>query len=185
MTGSADKIVRLWDLTTKDLSANPVVLCGHEGTVSALAISPDNRWLATAGWDKIVRLWDLTAKNPSANPLALCGHEDAVSALAISPDSHWLVTGSADKTVRLWDLTAHNPAASPVVLRGHQNRISAVEISPAPLAGNRQLRRHSATLVASVEGLNRSTLPLPGQGSVRPGDSTERSEENLNKRQPR
>ena len=96
-----DKTARLWDLSAKDPAANPVVLRGHEGSVSAVAISPDNRWLVTGSDDKTARLWDLSAKDPAANPVVLRGHEGAVSAVAISPDNRWLVTGSEDKTARL------------------------------------------------------------------------------------
>jgi WD40 repeat protein len=39
VTGSEDKTARLWDLTAKDPAANPVVLRGHDGKVSAAAIS--------------------------------------------------------------------------------------------------------------------------------------------------
>jgi len=104
-------------------------LAGHEGKISAVAISADNHWLVTGSWDKTARLWDLTAKNPAANPVVLAGHESNISAVAISADNHWLVTGSWDKTARLWDLTAKNPAANPVVLAGHEGSIEAVAIS--------------------------------------------------------
>jgi WD40 repeat protein len=57
--GSADNTARLWDLSAKDPAANPVVLRGHEGPVTAVAISPDNRWLVTGSADKTARLWDL------------------------------------------------------------------------------------------------------------------------------
>ena len=43
--------------------------------VSAVAISPDNRWLVTGSNDKTARLWDLSAKDPAANPVVLRGHD--------------------------------------------------------------------------------------------------------------
>jgi WD domain, G-beta repeat len=129
-TGSDDKTARLWDLSAKDPTANPVVLRGHDGVVNAMAISPDNRWVVTGSDDKTVRLWDLSAKDPAANPVVLRGHDGPVFAVAISPDNRWLVTGSDDKTARLWDLSAKDPAANPVVLRGHEGPVFAVAISP-------------------------------------------------------
>ena len=130
MTGSYDYTGRLWDLSAKDPTANPVVLRGHDGPVYATAISPDNHWLVTGSYDNTARLWDLTAKDPVATPIVLRGHAREVAAVGISPDNHWLVTGSYDNTARLWDLTATDPAANPVVLQGHEGAVEAVAISP-------------------------------------------------------
>ena len=58
-----DKTVRLWDLSAKDPAANPVVLRGHEKTIYAVAISPDNRWLVTGSEDKTARLWPLRVED--------------------------------------------------------------------------------------------------------------------------
>jgi WD40 repeat protein len=59
VTGSYDKMARLWDLSAKDPAASPVVLRGHEGAVNAVAISPNNHWLVTGSEDKTARLWPL------------------------------------------------------------------------------------------------------------------------------
>jgi WD40 repeat protein len=69
---------------------------GHEGEVTAVAISPDNRWLVTGSYDNTARLSDLSAKDPAANPVVLRGHDNAVHAVAISPDNHWVVTASVE-----------------------------------------------------------------------------------------
>jgi WD40 repeat protein len=74
---------------------------GHDGWVSAVAISADSRWLVTGSEDKTARLWDLSAKDPAVNPMVLQGREDRVTAVAISPDSRWVVTGSDDNMARL------------------------------------------------------------------------------------
>jgi hypothetical protein len=78
VTGSEDGTVRLWDLTAKELAANPIVLRGHNEQVNAVAISPDNRWVVTGSGDNTARLWDLSAKDPAANPVVLRGHEGPV-----------------------------------------------------------------------------------------------------------
>lgn len=46
-TGSSDWTARLWDVQRGSCLR---VFVGHQGTVSSLAISPDGRYLATAGW---------------------------------------------------------------------------------------------------------------------------------------
>src|SRR5207302_668576 len=103
LTGNEDNTARLWDLSAKDPAASSLVLRGHDGEVSAVAISTDNRWLVTGSADRTARLWDLKAQDPAARSLVLHGHESSVFAETISLDNHWLVTGSWDGAARLWD----------------------------------------------------------------------------------
>lgn len=74
----------------------------YEGSVRAIAISPDSRWLAIAGTDHEVHLRDLA--NLAAPPINLTSLQRYVGNLTFSPDGGWLLasgTGSA----KLWDLT--------------------------------------------------------------------------------
>ena len=48
---------------SKDPAAKPVVLRGHDGEVTSVAISPDNRWVVTGSADKTARLWLLQMKD--------------------------------------------------------------------------------------------------------------------------
>jgi WD40 repeat protein len=76
---------------------------GHEGTVLALAVSPDSRMLATGGDDRMIRLWEI----PSGRPLAQWeGHEGGVTALAFRVDGRGLVSGASDGLLKLWDLAS-------------------------------------------------------------------------------
>jgi WD40 repeat protein len=86
------------------LENNGTRLRGHEGIVTAVGFSPDNRWVVTGSFDNTARLWDLSAKEPAASPVVLRGHQDTVTAVGFSPDNHWVVTVSDDKTARLWPL---------------------------------------------------------------------------------
>lgn len=47
-----DKVIRVWDLAKKrtDFVLRGQAGLGKEGSITALAISPDDRWLAAGGW---------------------------------------------------------------------------------------------------------------------------------------
>ena len=59
-----------------------MVLTGHDGGVSAVAVSPDSRWLATGDSRGTVRIWDSVNGQRQAD--FLTGHVDGVSALRLA-----------------------------------------------------------------------------------------------------
>jgi hypothetical protein len=71
----------------------------YQGTVKAIAISPDGQWLATASDDHTARIWD-AATGRERHRLK---HQGSVFAVAISPDGKSLATASHDHTARIWD----------------------------------------------------------------------------------
>jgi len=66
-----------------------------------VALSPDGRWVASAGPDDAARLWDAAT---GALRAVLTGHDARVAVVEFSPDGRVLATGSWDGTARLWDL---------------------------------------------------------------------------------
>ena len=101
---SIDGTMKLWpDYGGVEAS----VLKRHSMQVSAIAFSPDGRWLASgslAGYSEKanVKLWNAMT---GSFVRQFAGHNGAIQALAFSPDSRQLASASMDKTVKVWDIT--------------------------------------------------------------------------------
>jgi WD40 repeat protein len=74
---------------------------GHRGRVLALAVSPDQRVLASGGKDQTICLWEAA----TGRRLAVWhAHDKEVTALAFSPDGKALVSAGGDGTLKVWNL---------------------------------------------------------------------------------
>jgi WD40 repeat protein len=92
VTGSNDKTVRVWELATGRLlrTLRPPIGAGNEGKVGVVAISPDGRLIAAAGWTGIE--WDgqvsiyLFDRESGRLKQRMGGLPEVVGHLAFSPD---------------------------------------------------------------------------------------------------
>lgn len=130
VSGDQSGELRLWnrcDATSRTLRR-------HKGGIAALACSPDQRHLVSAGDDGLLCVWDLHNDVPT---LVLRGHTNCVGCCAFSPASvpsqgeprtpQWIASGSMDRTVRLWDARSGQLRHT---LHGHTNTVQQVRFSP-------------------------------------------------------
>lgn len=97
----------------------------HQGrTVTAVSISLDARWYATAGGDSTVRLWNAETNHLQRN---LSQSPGLAVALAFTPDSRQLVAGGSDRTLRAWDVPS---GAVNNEFIGHNDEVMALALSP-------------------------------------------------------
>ena len=95
-----------------------------EGSVNAVAWSPDGARIVSGSRDGTLKIWD---SGTAAEMATLSGHTGAVNAVAWSPDGTRIVSGSTDRTLRVWDSGTGKEVGT---LSGHTGPVNAVAWSP-------------------------------------------------------
>ena len=117
--GGIDNGVYLWDLLAKN--SLRAVSYDHEGWISDLAWSQEDRVLACASWDNTVGIF----RGADLAPLYCFEyHQDYVSQVEFVPNSNFLISSSYDRSLAIWDW---RNAGLVKELREHTDWVQALE----------------------------------------------------------
>ena len=115
--------------------------------VHRIAVSPDCRWLLTAGEDGTVKVVSVAHK---AQKFSLVGHRAAVLDVSVSHDNLYAVSASRDRTLRVWDLASGRSVQQ---LQGHHAAVTGCSFGG---------KDHAVVASSSLDGTVRLWQALPG-----------------------
>lgn len=160
-TGSEDKIIRIWNIATKESMQMSRKLYGHMSEIYSLAFTPKGTQLVSGSGDNTVRVWSVESGQTDLELRVddVCYKADGsqtdtgITSIAISPDGVLLAAGALDYIVRIWDLTTGRLLEN---IRGHAESVySLAFISSSDGTGRRLL---TGSLDKSLKIWDLSTL---------------------------
>ncbi|CEP01877.1 U3 small nucleolar RNA-associated protein 13 C-terminal domain-containing protein [Plasmodiophora brassicae] len=119
-SASADRTLKRWQVDLQGGTVRPDALAtvlAHDADVNAVAVSPNDKLVATCSQDKTVKIWETSDLAPVAT---LRGHRRGVWCMAFSPVDKCLATGSGDRTIRIWSLRDNTCVRT---LQGHTGSV--------------------------------------------------------------
>ncbi|KIK80805.1 hypothetical protein PAXRUDRAFT_833333 [Paxillus rubicundulus Ve08.2h10] len=112
--GTDDGMIRRWNAGKGEAVGGP--FHAHSETIHGLALSKDDKIVASASLDYTVKLWDAT----TWEQLATFTHNGQVFGVTFSPDDKHMASACADHLVYLWDVPRFDD------LRGKRSLLAVV-----------------------------------------------------------
>lgn len=75
-------------------------LRGHQGGITAVAISPDGKTIVSAGRDQTLRVWDIEFQEE----LMTIPEKKFVYGIAVSPDNRMFTVKTGERSFKAWDM---------------------------------------------------------------------------------
>jgi len=135
ISASDDKTIRVWSSKTGKEKRKILgeIGRGDDGKIFAIALSPNEEFLAVAGFIKLKReksdfpYYIRIYKYKTGKLLKILeAHKDTINDLAFSPDGKYLISGSADSTAKIWKV-AENFSLKDTI-NFHNRQLYAVKI---------------------------------------------------------
>ncbi|KAG5863942.1 hypothetical protein JTB14_010708 [Gonioctena quinquepunctata] len=104
VSASQDTCIKVWEVPAKQ-EKNASLNCSHttiahQKDINCIAVSPNDKIIATASQDKTAKLWTASLELVGV----LRGHKRGVWSIRFSPVDQVVLTSSADCTVKLWSV---------------------------------------------------------------------------------
>jgi WD40 repeat protein len=116
-------MLRLWKVTDGSGLEYQANIVAHDDGVTGMALSPDDRLIATVSSDAYLKTWRMDGMGLQ-NRIRV---GDRVLSVAFSPDGRMLATGDADGRIKLWNVLT----GAPVPFSGsHEHGVYALAWTP-------------------------------------------------------
>jgi WD40 repeat protein len=160
LVAGGDSKIRKFDLFPRGdgIESQPIdEFHAHNGTIFAIAVSPDGSTIVSGGDDMMVKLW-----RTDGTPLhEVMAHQERIWDLDFSPDGRFVASASEDGTVKLWkwDKTSNPPLSLVATLEGENGAVWGTAFSPrgdllASVSWDDTIKlwRLDGTLVRTIQG---------------------------------
>ncbi|MBC8352054.1 MAG: protein kinase [Planctomycetes bacterium] len=120
MTSAVDNTVRIWDVASGVESRR----LERTGRAASVAVSHDDRWIATGSDERTAKLW-----NADTGELVhiLDGHKVEITAVAFSPDDRFVYSGDGNGRGVLWNRQTGEQLRR---LDWHTSKVAAARFTP-------------------------------------------------------